>query len=67
MTSFKMSFHSVTGRRMVEVWEGKQFIAAIYPDDGKRSIKIISKFGVTAMPVDDEQPAAMMIEFGANK
>lgn len=44
MSSFKLAFHSVTGRRIVEVWEGDEFIASIYPDERiPRAIKIISK------------------------
>lgn len=44
MTSFKLATHSITGRRMVEVWEDDEFIAAIYADEAEpRSIRVMSK------------------------
>jgi hypothetical protein len=43
MTSFKMAFHSATGRRMVEVFDDEgAFVAAIYPASSN-SIHIVSK------------------------
>jgi hypothetical protein len=54
MSSFKIAFHSVTGRRMVEVWDGAHFIAAIYPGDGS-DFKIVSKFPINTTERADEQ------------
>lgn len=40
----KMAFHEVTGRRMVEVFDNSgAFVAAIYPNEEKNGIKIVSK------------------------
>lgn len=59
MSSFKLAFHSMTGRRIVEVWEGDAMVAAIYPDDETPgTIKIISKHLITAH--DDRQPQESM-------
>lgn len=45
MSSFKMAFHSVTGRRIVEVYDDTgKMIGSIYPtEDGSNSIHIVSK------------------------
>ncbi len=67
MTSFKLAFHSLTGRRMVEVFEGDEFIAAIYPDDGERTIKVVSKHPMHAVPEDETRPmvpGAIRVRFG---
>jgi hypothetical protein len=46
MTSFRIAFHSATGRRCVEVFDDHgQFVAAIYPtDDGSNRIHIVSNY-----------------------
>jgi hypothetical protein len=46
MTSFKMAFHAVTKRRIVEVYDDDgQPVAVIYPsDDGSNSINIVSSY-----------------------
>lgn len=39
-----MAFHSVTGRRIVEVFDNSgDFVASIYPDEETNGIKIVSK------------------------
>ena len=42
MTELRMSKYSLTGGKIVEVWEDGRFIAAIYPKD--RGVKIVSKY-----------------------
>jgi hypothetical protein len=40
----KMAFHSVTGRRIVEVYDNRGvFVAAIYPDEETNGVNIVSK------------------------
>lgn len=42
--NFKFAFHSVTGRRMVEVYDNAdQLVAAIYPNEETGGIHIVSK------------------------
>jgi len=46
VTSLKMSFHSATGRRMIEVYndDGKM-VGCIYPtENGSNSIHIVSNY-----------------------
>lgn len=39
----KIEIHAVTGRRMVEVFDNAgHFVAAVYPDDEKNGVKIVS-------------------------
>lgn len=40
-----MAFHSVTGRRIVEVFDNDgAFIATVYPDEQDNAIKIVSGY-----------------------
>jgi predicted metalloprotease len=41
MSTFRMSFHSLTARRVVEIWQDKEFIGVLYPEE--RGVKLISK------------------------
>jgi len=44
----KMAFHSVNGRRMVEVFDNSgALVAGIYPDETSNGIRIISKYIAT--------------------
>ncbi len=43
--NLKMAFHSITGRRMVEVRDNSgRMVACIYPDEDSNGIKVISKY-----------------------
>lgn len=46
MTIFKLAFHSVNGRRVVEVFDGDVFIAGLYPGDD-RTFRVVSKYPIT--------------------
>jgi hypothetical protein len=49
----KMAFHAATGRRMVEVFDNRgAFVAAIYPNEEKNGIKIVSKH-IATFDLDD--------------
>jgi hypothetical protein len=49
----KMAFHAFTGRRMVEVFDNTgAFVAAIYPNEEKNGIKIVSKH-IATFDLDD--------------
>ena len=61
MSSFRLAFHTVTGRRIVEVWEGDQLIASIYPEH--RGVKIVSKFSMATI-MDERPPAALQVILG---
>lgn len=53
MTALKMSFHNITKRRIVEVFDNNGiFVAAIYPDDDLNGIRIISSY-ITNVIQDD--------------
>lgn len=61
MTSFRLAFHEITGRRIVEVWDGEEFIAGIYP--AVRGVQVVSKHPME-IAKDNEPPAAVLVEFG---
>jgi len=45
MVSLRMAFHSVTGRRIVEVFDNDgEFIATVYPDEEHNAIRIVSGY-----------------------
>lgn len=48
MSRFVLSEHAIHDRVVVEVWEGDEFIATIYPVPGQRDIKIVSKHRLVA-------------------
>lgn len=62
MSAFRMAFHALTGRRMIEVWDADEFIAAIYPGDGPE-FKIVSKFGFK-VDADDDTPPGLKVTIG---
>lgn len=68
MTVLKMAFHATTGRRIVEVFDNDgKFVAAIYPDESKNGIKIVSKY-IATFDLDDGKQSippipAMEIQF----
>jgi hypothetical protein len=56
MVSLRMAFHSVTGRRVVEVFDNDGlFIATIYPDEEHNAIKIVSGYIDTVAQDDGSQ------------
>jgi len=56
MASLKMAFHSLTGRRIVEVFDNDgAFIAAIYPDEERNGIRIVSGYIETVAQDDGSQ------------
>ncbi len=68
MSSFKLAFHNITGRRIVEVWEGRDFIAAIYPDDAQpRAFRVITKYPTAIMKDDKAIPHAINIIVGRHE
>lgn len=68
MTTFKLAFHMVDGRRVVEVFDGDTFIAGLYPGDDPRSFRVISKFPITtataADPNDGRGPNVVDVKIG---
>lgn len=65
MTNFRFAFHSVTGRRIVEVYDERdKFIAGIYPDE--RGINVVSKYDIAVSKVDAPPlpPNGIKIRFG---
>ena len=45
MVSLRMAFHSVTGRRIVQVHDNDgAFVATIYPDEERNAIKVVSGY-----------------------
>jgi len=57
MTSFKLTFHNVSGRRIVEVWDGDDYIAGIYPShETPRQIHVVSKHPIAVAERDDAAP-----------
>ena len=52
-TAFRMALHSIAdGRRIVEVYDGGIFIAAIYPTDDARTFRIMSKHSISVIDRD---------------
>jgi hypothetical protein len=63
MVSLKMAFHSVTGRRLVEVYDNAgQLVAGIYPDAETNGINIISKY-LNGVVIDEKEPPAVTVKF----
>jgi hypothetical protein len=66
-TRLKMTGHSLRNAAIFEVWDGDDFIAAIYPD-GARGIKVVSKY---LMLVDTDAKVAAakatMIKFASRQ
>ena len=57
MTYFKLAFHTVTGRRCVEVFdEEDRFVAGIYPS-ASGMINVVSKYDMRIVE-DDSVPHA---------
>lgn len=51
MTTLKLATHTILpGRRVIEIWDGGDFIGQITPDDG-RGVRIISKFPMSTQTV----------------
>ena len=45
MVSLRMAFHSITGRRVVHVFDNDgTFIATVYPDDQNNAVKVVSGY-----------------------
>lgn len=63
MSSFKLAFHETNGRRIVEVYDGDELIAAIYPTT-ERDIRVISKNPMTVVRHDEPAPSVVQIKFG---
>lgn len=58
MTTFQLALHFATDARgVIEVWEGSEFIAAIYPGDEPRTLRIISKNRIAVGEPDIRPPA----------
>jgi len=56
MVSLRMAFHSVTGRRIVEVFDNDgAFVASIYPDEERNGIRIVSGYIDTVAEDDGSQ------------
>lgn len=56
MVSLRMAFHSVTGRRVVEVFDNDgAFIATVCPDEQHNAIKIVSDYIDTVARDDGSQ------------
>jgi hypothetical protein len=51
------------GGRVVEVWDGREFIAAIYA--GERSVRVISKYPMTESRDETATPTAINIQIGS--
>lgn len=51
------------GRGVIEVWDGDELIAAIYPG-ADRALKIVTKFPLAVRLDDSADPAAAIIEIG---
>ena len=64
MSTFRLALHAVSGKTMVEVWEGREFIAAIYPSD-VNNFKIVSKFPIVCNADGYENPYATMVTIGS--
>lgn len=65
MSSFALSFHSQSGRRVVEVWEGDQIVACIYPGDQTgATLRVVSKFEI-AVDYDPGLVKALNIKIGS--
>jgi hypothetical protein len=63
----KVTFRHVAqfdGSHVVEVWDGKEFIAGIYA--GERAVRIISKHPMTETR-DDAVPPAINIQIGTSQ
>lgn len=66
MTSFKLAFHGVTGRRIIEVYDDKgAFVAGIYPGgDAPDSIHIVSKhFDTDPVKPTAGEPPGLLVRF----
>lgn len=53
MLTFNIAQHSSGTGQVVEVFDGKTFIATIYPNHDLRALKIISKHLSEIIPFDD--------------
>jgi hypothetical protein len=53
MTTFRAAKHSNHGRQIVEVFDGPEFIAGIYPGEN-RMVRIVTKHPVETTTVADE-------------
>ena len=60
MTHFRLST-TFDGRPMVEVWQGDEFIGAVYP--AERGMHIVSKHPITTQRMEGE-PALIEVKFG---
>lgn len=54
-TTFKFATHTKTGQQIVEVWEGDEFIAAIYPTEHPRTLKV---FSGNPIEIEERRPDA---------
>lgn len=56
MVALRMTRHSLTERRIVEVWDNDGvFIATIYPDEQHNAIRIVSDYVDTVAQDDGSQ------------
>lgn len=63
MSSFKFAFHAQSGRRMIEIWNGEEFIGAIYP--AERGVHIVSKHSLDVTEPKSSIPGnSLMITIG---
>lgn len=52
----------INGKRdVIEVWDGKLFVASIYPHEN--SITVVSKY-LKKVGVDEKYPPVVIVEFG---
>jgi hypothetical protein len=59
--SFRVVAH-MDGGHMVEVWDGKEFVAGVYA--GERAVKVVSKHPMSTTVEDSPKPEAITIEIG---
>lgn len=57
MVALRMAFHSVTGRRVVEVFDNDgAFVASIQPDEARNGIGIVSDY-IDTVAQEDGSPS----------
>ena len=57
---FRVATDTVTGKPMVEVWKGGEFIASIYADEG--GMRMVSKY-LDGVEHEATMPPSIVIKF----